>query len=48
MGKLIYLACKIRPNIIYVISQLSKHNTNLQKNYLQVIKIIVRYLEKII
>lgn len=28
IGKLIYLICKIRPDIAFAISQLNKHNTD--------------------
>lgn len=34
IGKLIYLTCGIKPDIMFAISQLSKYNINLQKSHL--------------
>lgn len=34
IGKLIYLACGIRPNIAFVVGQLSRHNADLKKDHL--------------
>lgn len=42
IGKLIYLTCGTRPDIAFAIGQLSKHNTDLQKDYLRATKKVVR------
>lgn len=44
-GKLIYLACRIRPDIAFVISQLSRHNTDLWKDHIQADKRLFWYLK---
>lgn len=44
--KLIYLVCKIRPDIDFTIAQLRKYNTNLKKSYLRAAKRVVRYLKR--
>lgn len=41
--KLIYLLGGIRPNIVFVVRQLSRYNANPRKDYLQVAKRVVRY-----
>lgn len=39
--KLIYLLCNIKPNIVFVIGQLSKSNTNSRIGYFKVVKRVV-------
>lgn len=46
--KLIYLVCGTRPDIAFVVEQLSRHNANLRKNHYYIAKKVVRYLKKII
>lgn len=46
--KLIYLSYSIRPDILFLIGQLSKYNANLRKRHLQAAKKGVRYLKIII
>lgn len=48
IDKLIYFACDIKPNIAFIIKQLSKDNTNLRKSYLQLTKRRIQYLKEII
>lgn len=38
----------MRSDIIFVVGQLSKHNTNLRKGYLQAVKKVVKYLKGIL
>lgn len=45
VGKLMYLLCGTIPDIAFVVGQLSRHNTDLRKRYLQAIKRVVRYLK---
>lgn len=45
--KLIYLTYKTRSNIVFIIGQLNRYNTNLKKKYLQVAKRVVKYLKGI-
>lgn len=45
IGKLIYLAYSMRPDIAFVVEQLSKHNVNPRSGHLQVAKRVVRYLK---
>lgn len=47
INKLIYLAYKIKLNIIFAIKKLSKYNTNLKKDYFWTAKKIVKYLKRI-
>ncbi len=47
IGKLIYFAYRTKPNIVFVVSQLSKHNADPQKDHLQAAKKVVRYLKGI-
>lgn len=47
IGKLIYLACGIKPDISFVVKQLNRHNTNPRKDHLWAAKKIVRYLYRI-
>lgn len=44
IGKLMYLACGKRPNISFVVGQLSRHNVNPRKGYLGAAKRVVQYL----
>lgn len=46
IGKLIYLAYGTRPDIIFAVRQLSKHNADPRKRHLQVAKRVVRYLKR--
>lgn len=43
IDKLIYLAYGIRPDIFFVVRQLSRHNVDSRKGHLEVAKRIVRY-----
>lgn len=45
--KLIYLLCGTRPNIAFVVSQLSRHNANPRIGYFKNTKQIIRYLKGI-
>lgn len=45
IGKLMYLACDTKPDIIFAVGQLSKHNANSRKKHLQIAKRVVRYLK---
>ena len=44
--KLIYFLCNTRPDILFVIRQLNKYNTNLKKGHLLVAKRVIRYLKE--
>lgn len=44
--KLMYLLYGTRPDIIFIIKQLSRHNANPRKKYLQIVKQVVRYLKR--
>lgn len=46
--KLIYFSYDIRPDIAFVVEQLSRHNANPRKGYFQAVKKIVRYFKGII
>ena len=48
IDKFIYLNYKIRPNIIFVIGQLSYHNSDPQIGHLCIAKWVLHYLKKII
>lgn len=48
IGKLIYLVYDTRPDIIFTVGQLSRHNADPRKRYLQAVKRVVRYLKGII
>lgn len=45
IGKLMYLVCKIRPNIAFAVGQLSKYNIDPRKGHLRAAKKIVKYLK---
>lgn len=45
IGRLIYLICETRPNIIFVVGQLSKYNANLKKSQFKTTKKVVQYLK---
>lgn len=45
IGKLIYLAYGIRPNIAFVVGQLGKHNADPQRGHLYVAKRVMQYLK---
>lgn len=44
--KLIYLLWGTRPDIAFVVGQLSRHNINLRKRHFRVAKQVVRYLKQ--
>lgn len=48
IDKLVYLACSNKSDSVFAIGQLSKYKFNLRKDYLQVAKKVVWYLEGII
>lgn len=43
IGKLMYLSCGTRPDIAFVVGQLSRHNADPRKGHLQAAKRVVRY-----
>ena len=43
--KLIYFACRTRPDIAFVVGRLSKHNADPRKGHLRAAKRVVRYLK---
>lgn len=45
IGKLMYLICETRPDIVFAVSQLSKQNTDPRKGPFQAIKRVVKYLK---
>lgn len=45
INKLIYLACKTRPDIAFAVEQFYSHNANPKKGLLQVVKKVVWYLK---
>ena len=45
VGKLMYLSCGTRPDISFVIRQLSRHNADPRKGHLRATKRVVRYLK---
>lgn len=47
IGKLIYFAYRTKPNIVFAVSQLSKHNADPRKDHLQAAKRVIRYLKGI-
>ena len=46
--KLMYLAYRTRPDIAFIIGQLSRHNLNLQAEHFRITKQVLRYLQKTI
>lgn len=46
IGKFIYLASETKPNITFIIGQISKYSANPRKSHLWVLKRVVRYLKK--
>lgn len=48
VGKLIYLVCGTRPNIAFVVGQLSRHNSDPRSGHLRVAKQVLRYLKETI
>ena len=48
VGKLMYLSCGTRPDILFVVGQLSRHNADPRKRHLRATKKVVRYLKGII
>lgn len=44
--KLIHLLCSIRPDIVFVVGQLSRHNADPRKRHFRVAKQVVRYLKQ--
>lgn len=47
IGKLMYLVCKKRPEIAFVVGQLNKHNADPRKCQPKAAKRVVQYLKKI-
>lgn len=45
IGKLIYLACETRPDIAFVVGQLSRHNSDPRVGHIRIAKQSVRYLK---
>lgn len=45
IGKLIYLAYRTKSDIAFIVKRLSKHNTDLRKDHLQVAKRVICYLK---
>lgn len=45
IGKLMYLICGTRPDIIFAVDQLSKDNANPKKGHLRAAKRVVKYLK---
>ena len=45
VDKLIYLSCGTRPDIAFIIGQLSCHNSDLQAEHLRIIKQVLQYLK---
>lgn len=45
VGKLIYLSCSIRPDIIFVMRQLNKRNADPKIDHIKVAKQIIHYLK---
>lgn len=48
LGKFMYLVYETRSDISFTIEQLSRHNTDVRKSHLQVVKRVVWYLDRII
>lgn len=48
IGKLMYLSYSIRPDISFVVGQLSRHNADPRKRHLHTAKRGIRYLKRII
>ena len=45
--KLIYLACKTRPDIAFMVGQFSRHNSNPQIGHIHITKQTLQYLKGI-
>lgn len=45
IGKLIYLSCGTRPNIAFIVGQLSKRNADSRVGYLKAAKRVLKYLK---
>lgn len=48
IGIFIYLSCETRPDIAFVIGQLSCHNSDLRIEHLCIVKLVLHYLKKTI
>ena len=48
VGKLMYLSCGTRPNIAFVVGQLSRHNSDLRAGHFQIAKQVLQYLKGMI
>lgn len=48
IGKLMYLSYGTKPNIVFAIGELSKHNSDPRVGYMKVAKKVVRYLKRTI
>ena len=45
IGKLMYLSCGTRPNIAFMVEQLSRHSSDPQMGHLRIAKQVLRYLK---
>ena len=45
IGKLIYLSCGTRPDIAFVVGQLSRHNSDPRTGHLRIAKQVLRYMK---
>lgn len=45
VGKLMYLACGTRPDIAFVVGQLSRHNSDPRSGHIRIAKQVLRYLK---
>ena len=45
IGKIMYLSCGTRPNIAFVVGQLSRHNSDPRVGHLRIAKQVPRYLK---
>ena len=44
--KLMYLACEIRPDIAFIVRQLSRHNSDSEIGYIHITKQTPQYLKR--
>ena len=48
IGKVMYLVYETRPDIVFVISQLNRHNSDHQVGHLHITKQVLKYLKRTI
>ena len=48
VGKLMYLSCGTRPDIAFVVGQLSRHNSDSRARHLRIAKQVLQYLKETI